>query len=60
MNNDRTAQFSDQKHKNNYHAMGRLKGGSIYLNIGFLLAWSLFLFLLNILYGSEAAISFNG
>ena len=60
MNNNQTAQSSDQKHKNNYHAIGCLKWKGIYLKVGILLAWSLFVFIKRFNYGSEAAVSLNG
>ena len=44
MNNDQTAQYSNQNHKNNYHAIGWLKGEGICIDLDILLAWSLFLF----------------
>src|SRR6187551_3245832 len=44
MNNGQTANVSDQNHKNNYHAIGCLKSEGICIDLGILLAWSLFLF----------------
>ena len=41
--------------------MGCIKGEEVCVNSGILLAWSLFLFSIkHFIYGSEAAVSFNG
>jgi hypothetical protein len=60
MNNNQAVQSSDQKDKNNYHAIGCLKDECIYIDLGILLAWSLSHFIKRFNYGSEAAVSFNG
>ena len=59
MNNNQTAQSSIQNNKNNYHATGCLKREGISMNRVFN-GLEFVPFLLNILYGSEAAVSFNG